>query len=91
MTNDELQDLINAHWEWTKGLLNHVSLDLDDDQTIQLIGFVYRTAFEHGFKHGVEDVAGDDYAVEFAKKWAFSPGQVRQVLVSEEDESLPRK
>ena len=37
------KELANKHWEWVEGLHSHME-------------YLYKTAFEHGFKHGVQSV-----------------------------------
>lgn len=42
-----------AHWEYVKSvLISHG----ENDETIEKCGFHYRTAFTHGYKHGIESV-----------------------------------
>jgi len=45
-----VHELAKAHWEYVKNLLiNHGIIDTDQ------IGFHYKSAFIHGYKHGVSD------------------------------------
>lgn len=41
----------DQHWEYIKSLLENCNMNPDE---IRRIGFHYKTAFIHGFKHGVE-------------------------------------
>jgi hypothetical protein len=58
-----IANLSLAHWEYVRALLEQA---LHEDSTyskaeyIQNVGFHYRSALEHGFKHGL------DYRKEFA-------------------------
>lgn len=49
--NDEAERLAKAHWAYVEAVLR---AHLEDDLIIDGCGFHYRTAFVHGFKHGVE-------------------------------------
>lgn len=44
--------LANEHWKYVKELLD---AHCEDDENIERIGFHYKTAFIHGYKHGRED------------------------------------
>ena len=43
--------LATDHWSYLKKLLEEHDVS---EAEVNLIGFHYKTAFEHGFKHGVE-------------------------------------
>lgn len=48
-----LEDLIDRHWAYIKNVLtNHAVAGSE----ISRIGFHYKTAFHHGYKHAVEDI-----------------------------------
>lgn len=49
---DPAQTLADAHWKYVSEVLAHAGTDL---HTIRVIGFHYKSAFVHGFKHGRED------------------------------------
>jgi hypothetical protein len=49
----ELKKLIDNHWEYVYGVLRHTGLSTEERERIE---YHYKTAFEHGFKHGVESV-----------------------------------
>lgn len=44
------QELAEKHWNYIENLLKRIK----DDEMVETIGFHYKTAFVHGFKHGVE-------------------------------------
>jgi len=46
--------LAEEHWEWTKGLLALVAWGMEEEQLLKLVGYLYKTAMVHGYKHGVE-------------------------------------
>ena len=50
LTNREAiaKEMANAHWSYIRQMLVHDQLT---DIEIERIGFHYKTAFEHGFKH----------------------------------------
>ena len=45
-----------AHWTYIEKLLSTHGVDADE---IQTVGFHYKAAFVHGFKHGVEQKEKD--------------------------------
>lgn len=45
------EQLAAAHWKYVEGLLELHRVDVGD---IEIIGWHYRSAMVHGFKHGVE-------------------------------------
>ncbi len=51
MTHKEKKALIEAHWEYVKEVLSWTPISPTD---IKLIEFHYKSAFYHGWKHGVE-------------------------------------
>ena len=51
------KQLANDHWSYIKELLLTHS---HTDQEIKVIGFHYKTAFEHGYKHAIEDKSLDE-------------------------------
>lgn len=46
------KDLADAHWSYVKEVLG---LHVPNDAVIGEIGFHYKSAFIHGYKHGKED------------------------------------
>ena len=47
------KQLAEAHWEYIEKLMKQHG---EEQTTIDLIGFHYKTAMIHGYKHGKEDV-----------------------------------
>jgi hypothetical protein len=45
----DVDELIESHWEYIEALLTAHGV-----KEIEIIKFHYMSAFEHGFKHGVE-------------------------------------
>jgi hypothetical protein len=52
--SNKANNLAQKHWEYVKSLL--LAHDLSEKDAEQ-IGFHYKTAFVHGFKHGMENSA----------------------------------
>jgi len=52
MNNKELDEMIEEHWEYIKGVLATHGIDVE---WIDVIGFHYKTAMKHGYKHGKEE------------------------------------
>jgi len=50
--SEKLDELIHSHWEYLKGVL---VLAGHDGDRIDEIGYHYRSAFHHGYKHGQEE------------------------------------
>ncbi len=46
-----MKKLARAHWKYIKKLLQEHG---EPEKSIKKIGFHYKTAFKHGFKHGRE-------------------------------------
>jgi hypothetical protein len=46
---NEAEQLANAHWEYVDNVLKHEGVSLVDRWRI---GFHYKSAFVHGWKHG---------------------------------------
>ena len=55
MDEKELDTMIDAHWQYINGLLELYGTPLDE---LERAGFMYRTAFKHGFGHALELVTG---------------------------------
>ena len=51
MKNECLDKMINDHWAYIDDLLQSHCIQTD---IIELCEFHYKTAFEHGYKHGIE-------------------------------------
>lgn len=45
-------ELTESHWKWVKGMLD--ALQVTPEQAINAVGYIYKTAFVHGLKHGKE-------------------------------------
>ena len=58
MDGKQLAKLAKDHWEYVEELLIAHG---EKNEDIELIGFHYRTAFIHGFKHGVEETKGAEH------------------------------
>jgi len=57
------------HWEYVKSVIEmheQAYRQIDVLDVVELIGFHYKTAMEHGWKHGLEE--GYKQGVEAAKK-----------------------
>ena len=52
LPQDSSKELAQAHWDYLEAVLRTC---LVEEKDVIRIGFHYRTAFEHGYKHGVED------------------------------------
>jgi len=48
------ESLAQEHWEYVKGLIDHIGTAIQESQ-MQTFEFLYKTAFIHGYKHGSED------------------------------------
>lgn len=46
------KQLADEHWSYVEGLLNYHN---EDEAIIKKIGFHYRTAMIHGYKHGLDE------------------------------------
>ncbi len=55
MEKVEIEEMADAHWKWLNGFMETLSSCGFDEETLE---YVYKTAFVHGFKHGVESRAG---------------------------------
>lgn len=56
--DEKILKMVEAHWEYVKSVLEmELSEDLQTDKEgyIDRIGFHYKTAMIHGYKHGQED------------------------------------
>ena len=59
--NDEIKKLAEDHWSYVKGVLetqNNFATCVNDclmEAVVEVIGHHYKTAFIHGFKHGIEN------------------------------------
>jgi 1,6-anhydro-N-acetylmuramate kinase len=45
------KQLAADHWDYVKSILETHG---EEPENIKVIGFHYRSSFQHGFKHGVE-------------------------------------
>ena len=50
---DKAKQLANQHWGWLSDLLDALGLQEFNKKTL---GYIYRTAFQHGWKHAVEEL-----------------------------------
>lgn len=48
--DDKLKEMIEAHWAYVREVLNRAG---EDRGVIEKIGFHYKTAMEHGWKHAM--------------------------------------
>ncbi len=55
--NDKANKLAEAHWGYIKETLDVHGIDID---IIIMIGYHYKTAMIHGYKHGMEDCKNDN-------------------------------
>lgn len=55
---EKAEKLAKAHWEYLDSVLMSHAVSSHERE---LCGHHYRTAFVHGFKHGVESIQGDDH------------------------------
>jgi len=51
--NKELTNLVEAHWDYIKKLL---IAHRTEGEMITLVEFHYKSAFTHGYKHGIESM-----------------------------------
>ena len=51
----DIEKLIDDHWDYVKSVLDHAHMDADEMDNIE---FHYKTAFEHGWKHGMGEKSG---------------------------------
>ena len=49
---DKAEQIAEEHWEYLKGVLENAGLL---DYRIEEIGYHYKTAFIHGWKHALEE------------------------------------
>ena len=50
---ERAKELANAHWEYVEDLLH---THLHPTAEVRKINFHYQSAFEHGYKHAIEDI-----------------------------------
>jgi len=50
---EDVNKIAADHWEYIKSLLIQHKIDLPE---LNRIGFHYRTAFIHGYKHGIDHI-----------------------------------
>jgi len=48
----DVNELVDKHWSYVEQMLKAHG---EDEDIIRVIGFHYKTAMVHGFKHGRED------------------------------------
>lgn len=53
MNSDHVKALADAHWEYVEKLIEAHGAD---QATREVAGFHYKSAFIHGYKHGIEDI-----------------------------------
>ena len=56
MKEEVIKKLSEEHWKWVEGLLK----TMDEDFTLEIIGYLYKTAFIHGAKHFKELIEKED-------------------------------
>lgn len=61
MTKEEITQLVEAHWEYVKSVINNelpheadASLSFNVPEYVERIGHHFKTAMTHGVKHGIE-------------------------------------
>ena len=54
---NDMEKLVEAHWKYIEGMLK-VHGEMED--MIKVIGYHYKTAFIHGYKHGVEEALSEE-------------------------------
>lgn len=47
----ESDELVNKHWSYVEQTLK---MHGEDEDIIRIVGFHYKTAMLHGYKHGIE-------------------------------------
>ena len=56
LTKEQVEEMAEAHWSYVRKVIeqqhNYDIGGIIPDEVIDLVGFHYRTAFVHGFKHG---------------------------------------
>jgi hypothetical protein len=57
MTDKYIKQLISAHWKYVKGVILST---VGQTPSLPEVEYHYKTAFEHGFKHGVEYAESED-------------------------------
>ena len=57
-TKEEIIKVAHEHWNWIEGLAE-LFLDVDEKE-MKIREYLYKTAFMHGYKHGVQSVKDDD-------------------------------
>jgi len=50
---DRAKELAEDHWEYVKGI--HIACEIKS-HILNLATYHYKTAFEHGYKHALEDI-----------------------------------
>ena len=58
MNATEFEKEIDNHWQHTEAVIrNEYTETTIDEDYLKSVGFHYRTAMRHGFKHGIESVS----------------------------------
>jgi hypothetical protein len=52
MLSDEIKSIADDHWEWVESLLK--SIDPILPINLEMVEYLYKTAFLHGWKHGID-------------------------------------
>lgn len=55
-TEARANSLAEAHWQYIEGILAVHNVTI---AVIAACGYHYKTAFVHGYKHALEDIAGE--------------------------------
>lgn len=58
---DKIQELYDNHWEYVEKVIRNefdseTEFVIDGNAYCRRVSFHYKTAFRHGFKHGVQSV-----------------------------------
>ena len=49
---DDMKKVTDNHWKWVKGLMD--TLPIRNLLSIESMEYLYKTAFEHGWKHALK-------------------------------------
>lgn len=69
MSNEKASRLANDHWSYVHDLCKttldsaldgfDIIASISKEQLIEVIGFHYKSAFIHGYKHAIEDIESE--------------------------------
>ena len=53
--------LADEHWKWVQGVFDSAGVDM---LSLNVVGYLYKTAMIHGYKHAIEDhVISKEYII----------------------------